>query len=85
MAEITDYELFEVPPRWLFLRVETSDVLDYLADPAVFDYDDGYVDIPDDPGLGVEIDEEYVRQQSQTELDWQNPIWYHHDGSVAEW
>ncbi|WP_435159084.1 galactonate dehydratase [Haladaptatus sp. DFWS20] len=25
MTRITDYELFEVPPRWLFLRIVTSD------------------------------------------------------------
>jgi galactonate dehydratase len=25
VSEITDYELFAVPPRWLFLRVETGD------------------------------------------------------------
>ncbi|MFB6233716.1 MAG: enolase C-terminal domain-like protein, partial [Haloarculaceae archaeon] len=25
MPRITDYDLYEVPPRWLFLRVETSD------------------------------------------------------------
>ncbi|MFB6140558.1 MAG: galactonate dehydratase [Halosimplex sp.] len=25
MAQIVDYELFKVPPRWLFLRIETSD------------------------------------------------------------
>lgn len=24
MSEIVDYELYEVPPRWLFLRLETS-------------------------------------------------------------
>lgn len=33
---------------------ETSDVLDYLADPAVFEYREGYVDIPRGPGLGLE-------------------------------
>jgi len=64
---------------------ETSDVLDYLADPSVFDYDDGYVDIPDDPGLGVEIDEDHVREQSEIDHDWHNPVWRHDDGSVAEW
>ena len=34
---ITDYDLYEVPPRWLFLRVETSDGtvgLFGLTDPA---------------------------------------------------
>jgi galactonate dehydratase len=25
MAQIVDYELFKLPPRWLFLRIETSD------------------------------------------------------------
>nr|WP_252490636.1 enolase C-terminal domain-like protein [Natronococcus sp. CG52] len=43
---------------------ETSDVLDYLADLSVFEYRDGYVDIPDGPGLGVEIDEDHVRDQT---------------------
>ncbi|QLK27557.1 galactonate dehydratase [Natrinema zhouii] len=64
---------------------ETSDVLDYLADPDVFDYEDGYVDIPDGPGLGIEIDEEYVKRQSEEPVDWHNPVWTHDDGSVAEW
>jgi galactonate dehydratase len=63
---------------------ETSDVLDYLTDVSVFEYRDGYVDIPDGPGLGIEIDEEYVREQSGN-VDWHNPIWRHDDGSIAEW
>ncbi|XVH33097.1 galactonate dehydratase (plasmid) [Haloferacaceae archaeon DSL9] len=63
---------------------ETSDVLDYLADPSVFEYRDGYVDIPDGPGLGIEIDEAHVREQSG-DVDWHNPVWRHADGSVAEW
>ncbi|ELY63257.1 galactonate dehydratase [Natrinema versiforme] len=64
---------------------ETSDVLEYLADPSVFDYDDGYVQIPDEPGLGIEIDEEHVREQAESDRDWHNPVWRHDDGSVAEW
>ncbi len=64
---------------------ETTDVLDYLADPSVFEYRDGYVRIPDTPGLGIAIDEEYVREQAQTDHDWHNPVWRHDDGSVAEW
>jgi galactonate dehydratase len=64
---------------------ETSDVLDYLADPDVFDYEDGYVDLPEGPGLGVEIDEDHVREQAEVDHDWHNPVWRHDDGSVAEW
>jgi galactonate dehydratase len=64
---------------------ETSDVLEYLADPSVFEYDDGYVPLPDGPGLGVEIDEAYVREQAGGDVDWHSPVWRHDDGGVAEW
>ena len=64
---------------------ETSDVLEYLADPSVFEYEDGSVPLPTGPGLGIAVDEDYVRQQAETEVDWHNPVWRHDDGSVAEW
>ena len=62
-----------------------EDVLDYLADPDVFDYEDGYVAIPDAPGLGIELDEAYVRERADTGEDWHSPVWRHDDGSIAEW
>ena len=64
---------------------ESNDVLDYLVDPSVFDYEDGYVDLPDGPGLGVDIDVDYVRERAELDVDWHNPVWRHDDGSVAEW
>lgn len=64
---------------------ETTDILDYLTDPSVFEYQNGYVSIPDDPGLGIELNEQYIRKQSEKAVDWHNPIWRHEDGSVAEW
>jgi galactonate dehydratase len=51
----------------------------------VFDYVDGYVAIPDGPGLGIEINEEYVRDRARIGHQWRNPIWRHADGSFAEW
>jgi len=63
---------------------ETSDVQDYLKDPSVFHYRDGYVDLPEGPGLGIDIDHSYVRMQAG-EVNWHNPVWRHDDGSVAEW
>ena len=64
---------------------ETSDVLDYLDDPDVFEYDEGYVDLPTAPGLGIEIDEDHVREMAQEDVDWHNPVWTLPDGSVTEW
>ncbi|WP_158059070.1 galactonate dehydratase [Halorussus halophilus] len=63
---------------------ETSDVLDYLSDPSVFEYEEGYVALPEEPGLGIEIDETVVRERAG-DVDWHNPVWRHDDGSVAEW
>ena len=62
-----------------------NDLLDYLADKAVFGYEDGYVSIPDGPGLGIQIDEERVTAAAETGHQWRNPVWRHPDGSVAEW
>ncbi|MEO6731590.1 MAG: galactonate dehydratase [Ferruginibacter sp.] len=62
-----------------------SDLLDYLADKSVFEYKDGFVKIPDGPGLGIEINEDYVKKMAETGHNWRNPLWRHEDGSVAEW
>lgn len=64
---------------------EGSDLLDYLVDKKVFEYQNGYVNIPDGPGLGIEINEAFVREQAKLGHNWRNPIWRHDDGSVAEW
>lgn len=63
---------------------ETSDVLDYLGDPGVFAYEDGYVARPEAPGLGITVDEAVVRELAG-DVDWHNPVWRHPDGSIAEW
>ncbi|RSN55224.1 galactonate dehydratase [Amycolatopsis sp. WAC 04182] len=63
----------------------SNDLLDYLADPSVFAYDDGQVAIPGGPGLGIEINEEYVAERAAEGHRWRNPVWRHTDGSFAEW
>jgi galactonate dehydratase len=62
-----------------------SDLLDYIVDKNVFKYEKGFVNIPDKPGLGIEINEEHVRKMAATGHNWKNPLWRHDDGSVAEW
>ena len=62
-----------------------NDLLDYAANKDVFRYEDGYVAIPDGPGLGVEIDEDYVKERAKEGHRWRNPVWRHRDGSFAEW
>lgn len=62
-----------------------SDLLDYLSDKTIFEYRDGYVTIPDGPGLGININEAQVRKMAAEGHNWRNPVWRHRDGSIAEW
>ena len=64
---------------------QSNDLTDYLVDPSVFHYTDGYVDIPQKPGLGIEINEEVVIERAKVGHRWRNPLWHHADGSIAEW
>jgi len=64
---------------------QSNDLTDYLVDPSVFHYKDGYVDIPQKPGLGIEINEEVVIARAKIGHRWRNPLWKHADGSIAEW
>ena len=59
--------------------------LAYLEDPETFTFADGYVERPTGPGLGIDVDEAYVREQSQFDVNWYNPVWHHEDGRLAEW
>jgi galactonate dehydratase len=61
------------------------DLLSFVSDPAVLSPLDGFLLIPDDPGLGVAIDEDRVRRAHETRHRWRNPIWRYDDGSFAEW
>jgi galactonate dehydratase len=62
-----------------------NDVLDYLIDPEPLKIVDGYIAAPTGPGLGVEINEEFVIERAAQGHRWRNPIWRHADGSIAEW
>ena len=62
-----------------------SDLLDYITDKEVFKYEDGYVSIPQGPGLGIDVNEEVVEKMAKEGHNWHNPVWRHKDGSIAEW
>jgi galactonate dehydratase len=57
----------------------------YLENPEDFQQRDGYVPVPDKPGLGIVVDEETVRERSMTSPDWRHPTRRHDDYSLAEW
>ena len=66
-----------------------GDLLDYLNDPSIYKYKDGFIEIVSHPGLGVDINEEFVAEKARefaaNRGDWKNPVWHNYDGTVAEW
>ncbi|WP_220195554.1 galactonate dehydratase [Ktedonospora formicarum] len=64
---------------------QNGDLLDYLQDPNVFAYQDGHVNVPSGPGLGIQINEEAVREAAKIGHNWRNPVWRTTDGTIAEW
>jgi galactonate dehydratase len=62
-----------------------AELLDYVHNKEDFKITDGYIKPLPKPGLGVEVDEDYVMEMAKEGCDWKNPIWRHEDGSIAEW
>ncbi len=64
---------------------KSNDLLDYVNDASVFKYENGFVNIPSEPGLGISINEDKVIEMAKIGHNWKNPLWFHEDGSIAEW
>ena len=62
-----------------------AELLDYVVNKDDFAIENGYIKPLPKPGLGVEIDEEYLTEMARKGSDWKNPLWRHEDGSIAEW
>ena len=62
-----------------------AELLDYVVNRDDFAITNGYISPLPKPGLGVEIDEDRVREASGKSTNWRNPVWRHEDGSIAEW
>ncbi|MDR2403791.1 MAG: galactonate dehydratase [Spirochaetaceae bacterium] len=62
-----------------------GDLLDYIKDPSLYNYRDGFVELMTGPGLGVEVDEDALARAVEIGHNWKNPVWRNFDGTVAEW
>jgi galactonate dehydratase len=60
------------------------ELLEYMENPEAFYHDDGYVDLPEGDGLGVELDVDLLEERDQN-VDFHNAVWRNDDGSVTEW
>lgn len=61
------------------------DLLSYIKNPEIWDIKDGYVELTTGPGLGIEIDEERVREASRNAEAWVSPGFTGPGGELREW
>lgn len=62
-----------------------ADLLTYITNKDALSPVDGHLALPEEPGLGVTIDEAAVRAAAKDGHRWRNPVWRHADGGFAEW
>ena len=62
-----------------------ADLLDYMKNPQIFDYNNGFLKLLTGPGLGLEVNEEAVIEAAKSGHNWKNPLWRNYDGTIAEW
>ncbi|KDQ31976.1 hypothetical protein PLEOSDRAFT_48944 [Pleurotus ostreatus PC15] len=81
--------------RYHTLPNQEADLYTYLSHPSVFEIKEGYLGTLyltpcfAGPGIGIEIDEQLVRETSANytskHTPWKNPVWKGEDGFVREW
>ena len=69
---------------------EERDLFTYLNNPTVFTVEQGHIPLLTGNGLGIDINEDLVRDEDarfrQGEWKaWRNPIWRGEDGAIREW
>ena len=62
-----------------------DEMANYVKDPAVFQYENGFIQLLKGPGLGIEVNEVAIREMAKEGHAWRNPVLHLEDGSVAEW
>lgn len=63
----------------------TEDLTSYTKSPDIWKVKEGYIDLMTGPGLGIEIDEEWVRKASKEARAWVSPGFVGPGGEVREW
>lgn len=62
-----------------------GDLLDYIDNKDMFQFENGFIQIPEGPGLGVVVNKEKVLEAAKIGHNWKNPVWRNYDGTIAEW
>ena len=62
--------------------MSARDLLNFCTTKDVLTPQDGYLAIPTEPGLGIGIDEDAVREADKDRHRWRNPVWRSRTGAL---
>ncbi|RDB27910.1 D-galactonate dehydratase [Hypsizygus marmoreus] len=66
-----------------------ADLHSFMRNPEVFAIENGYIAALEGPGIGIELNEELIREASLRHVEkypaWKNLVWRGPDGSLREW
>ncbi|USP77776.1 D-galactonate dehydratase [Curvularia clavata] len=63
----------------------SEDLTSYTKNPEVWDVKDGVIALMEGPGLGIEVDEDWVRRESKDAKAWFTPGFIGPGGEIREW
>ena len=63
----------------------SQDLTSYMHNPEVWQVTDGYINLMNGPGLGIDIDEDMVRKLSKDAKSWITPGFIGPGGEIREW
>ena len=66
-------------------HVTGQDIGTYVNNPEVWSVKDGHVEVPSGPGLGIDVNEEVVRELSKGAKAWTPPVFIGPCGELREW
>jgi galactonate dehydratase len=75
-------------------KIETDDKQGYVSSEThianakgLFEFKDGFVSLPTNPGLGFVVDEKSLLNgtKNHSRKRWEQPIWEMDDGTVTQW
>lgn len=61
------------------------DLFRYIKNPEVLAHENGYINVLQEPGLGITVDEQTVRENALENPQWESLGWRHQDGSIAQY
>ncbi len=85
VAQATPNFIIQEMSLGIHYNTNGHDLLSYLKNPEIFNVKDGMVNAIKGNGLGIDINEDLVRELSKDCPTWRNPVWRGTDGSVREW